>query len=924
VSVNQDLLRRDVRLLGDLLGDCITELVGSEALALVEEIRYLARQRRSGAEDERPAAEARMAERIRQLSESEARIVSRAFSVYFDLANLAEDRHRVRVLRSREAECDPAPRKESLGAAILDLKSAGFSAPEVQQAIDRLAVELVFTAHPSEAKRRLVRSKVRRMREAIEELDRQDLLPRERRRLETRLRTELTVLWQTEFLRPTRPTVLDEVERGLSFLPHLWSVVPQVFRDLRRALRQGWSDHEFRVPVFLQFGSWIGGDRDGHPDVRAPITERTLLRMRSAAIDKHLAVCEEMCDFLTISADEVPVDHRLAARLSEAAARWPELDAVTHEGSPGEIYRHWLAVIRWRLERSRTWDLGSPLATGAYRDGRELAADLEVMIDCLPPKRAEQPVEDELSSWLDLARVFGLHTARLDVRQDARRYCEVITELFAKLGVVDDFTSLPEPERQAVLARTMPWRGTIAREGLSENTLEALDLFQLLERAMRTFGAGCLGAHVISLTSAPSDVLTVLWLWRWAQCQVLPADVDPSSVPEQLSIAPLFEKIGDLKRSPATLEAILENPVYTSHLAKLDNRQMVMVGYSDSTKDGGYLAACWGLYRGQSELQRVADRYGVQLTFFHGRGGSLGRGGGPAARGIFSLPPDALDGSLRLTEQGEVLAERYDDEQIAYRHLEQVTSATLLASALPARTVKPAWSGTMEQLSRVSFDAYRALVEEPGFIEYFGAATPIDEIEQLPIGSRPSRRRGQRTLDDLRAIPWVFSWTQNRCIIPAWYGLGAAAQQLRERDPNTWQTMYEMYRQWPFFQATIDNAALALAKADMYIAGRYAELAESEEVRSRIWTLLSAERDRTRQAIIELTGGTDLLSPTPWLQQSIDVRNPYIDPLNLIQIELLRRRRALPPEASIEEQERLRGLLRLTVQGIAAGMRTTG
>ena len=330
------------------------------------------------------------------------------------------------------------------------------------------------------------------------------------------------------------------------------------------------------------------------------------------------------------------------------------------------------------------------------------------------------------------------------------------------------------------------------------------------------------------------------------------------------------------------------------------------------------------MYRAQSDLQRVADRFGVKLTFFHGRGGSLGRGGGPAARGIYSLPPDALDGSLRLTEQGEVLAERYDDDQIAYRHLEQVTSATLLASALPARTAKPAWTVIMDQLSRRSYEVYRDLVDQPGFIEFFGSATPIDEIESLNIGSRPARRRGERTLADLRAIPWVFSWTQNRCMIPAWYGLGTAMVEVLDSRPGDWKTVYEMFRQWPFFQATIDNASLALAKADTFIAGRYAELVQNGEVRERIGTMIAAERDRSRRAILALTGGAELLSTTPWLQASIDARNPYIDPLNLIQIELVRRRRSLPADTPPEDAERLRGLLRLTVQGIAAGMRTTG
>jgi phosphoenolpyruvate carboxylase len=513
---------------------------------------------------------------------------------------------------------------------------------------------------------------------------------------------------------------------------------------------------------------------------------------------------------------------------------------------------------------------------------------------------------------------------RLDVRQDARFYCDVMHELLSRLGVTDGFITLDESERQSVLARTIPWKSDIPREGLSPQTTETLDLFQLLQAAIQTYGPNCLGSHIISLTSAPSDVLTVLWLWRWAQSIAHPPGTDVAALPDQLPIVPLFEKIGDLKRGPATLAAMLEQPLYAAHVSRQGSRQVIMVGYSDSTKDGGYLAACWGLYRAQSDLHRVADRFGVKLTFFHGRGGSLGRGGGPAARGIYSLPPDALDGSLRLTEQGEVLAERYDDDQIAYRHLEQVTTATLLASALPARTAKPAWAGLMEQLSSRSYDVYRNLVDQPGFIEYFGSATPIDEIESLNIGSRPARRRGERTLADLRAIPWVFSWTQNRCLIPAWYGLGTALVELLDGDPSGWQTVFEMYRQWPFMQATIDNAALALAKADVFIASCYADLVQNEEARQRIASLIFTERNRACRAILALTGGSELLSTTPWLQASIDARNPYIDPLNLIQIELIRRRRELPADTPAEDAESLRGLLRLTVQGIAAGMRTTG
>ncbi|WP_397571482.1 phosphoenolpyruvate carboxylase [Schlesneria sp. T3-172] len=918
--VNNELLRRDVRTLGDMLGDVIRELAGESALERVEQIRKVARERRSGVEE----AEGELAALIEALDEPTARDVTRAFSIFFDLANIAEDRHRVRILRSRELERHPQPRSESIGEAIAKLKGAGFTPVETQSALDRLAIELVFTAHPSEAKRRSLRVKLRRMRQALEDLDLADLLPRERQKLENLLRTEMTALWQTEFLRPNRPTVLQEVRRGLTIAPRLWEVVPGIYDDLRRALEVSYPGVEFRLPLFLKFGSWIGGDRDGHPHVTRDVTAQTLLWLREAAIEAHLKQCRQLSEFLSISTKESSLGPQLNDEFDAATKKWPVILERVQTIPSTESCRLWLAVIEWRLEQSFGTSIGEKLPEGAYRDGAELEQDVLKLVNSLEGLGTLHLIRNELLPWLDLVRVFGLHMNRLDVRQDARRHIEALTEIFAKAGITANFEALPEEERQEVLTRTMPWKEEISHDGLSPHVVETLELFRLLHAAMATFGPSCVGSHIISLTSAPSDMLSVLWLWRWAQSVGNPPGTDVANLEDQLAIAPLFEKIGDLRRGPETLEAILKHPVYASHVQKLGSRQIVMVGYSDSTKDGGYLAACWGLYRSQSELQRTADRYGVKLTFFHGRGGSLGRGGGPAARGIYSLPPEALDGSLRLTEQGEVLAERYDDDQIAYRHLEQVTSATLLASALPARTAKPAWSVIMEQLSRRSYQAYRELVDQPGFIEFFSSATPIDEIESLNIGSRPARRRGERTLADLRAIPWVFSWTQNRSMIPAWYGLGTALTEVLEERPNDWQTLYEMYRQWPFFQATIENAALALAKADEFISSRYADLVQNTEVRDLLGGLIDVERDRSRKTILALTGGTDLLSATPWLQASIDARNPYIDPLNLIQIELVQRRRSLPADTPPEDAERLGGLLRLTVQGIAAGMRTTG
>jgi phosphoenolpyruvate carboxylase len=911
-----DLLRRDVRFLGGLLDDVIRDLEGPEALAMVEEVRSLARRRRAGGHD----AERLLAARIDALDEKQARIIARAFSIYFDLANIAEDRQRVRVLRDRERSRHPEPLGESLPAAVAELADLGMPAADVQRHLDALRVELVFTAHPSEAKRRSIRAKLRRMRRGLRELDRQDLLPRERAAHEAAISDELAVLWQTEFLRPSRPTVGDEVERGLSIMPRLWEAVPQVHAALRAGLEARYPGVAFRIPAFLTFGSWMGGDRDGNPFVTADVTARTLLRLRAAAIEQHVAWCRQLHDLLTISRRATAGADALEERLAVIAARWPDVAAAVEPLAAHETYRRWLRMIRLRLERSQCDDLGAAPAPEAYRSGAELEADVALLVECLVRDHGAAG-DSPARRWLDLVRTFGLHMTRLDVRQDARAYRDIMAEILAAAGVVasaDAYRGLDDAAASRLLVDSIGAVGDVPRAGLGPLATDTLALFDVLHAAVVRFGSECVGGAIVSLTRCPADVLSVLWLWRQAGRRA--RDAGGPVAATDIAVVPLFEKIHDLARADDTLAAILDVPAYRDHLRGRGDRQLVMVGYSDSTKDGGYLAACCGLQSAQERLHAAARGRGVALTFFHGRGGSLGRGGGPAARGILSLPAETLDGTLRLTEQGEVLAERYDDVEIARRHLEQVTWATLVASSVRRGEPAAEWTALVARMAERSWAVYRDLVDQPGFIGYFSQTTPIDDIENLPIASRPARRRGERTLDDLRAIPWVFAWTQSRCMIPAWYGLGTALAEVKYEDRQAWQRICDMYRQWPFFQATIDNATLALAKADMYVAQRYAELAADDEARRRIWLRIAAERDRTRQAILDIVGGGELLATTPWFQRSIEARNPSVDPLNLVQIEFMRRRR----EAVTATEPPYRDLLRLCVQGIASGMRTTG
>jgi phosphoenolpyruvate carboxylase len=909
----REKLGAEIHFLGRILGDVIREQAGTALFELEEEIRLGARARREGT----PDAERALGARIRSMTETEARTVVRAFTLFFDVMNLAEDRERVRVLRERERARSPEPRSESMEEAVLLMRKAGLDAAGSQALLDLLSIGLVFTAHPTEAKRRSVRTKVRLLRQSLTQLDDADLLPRERERIITRIRSVLTGLWQTDLIRPRRPSVLEEVEVGLYFAATLWEVTPDIFADLDRALGKIYPGSSFRLPPFLGFGSWIGGDRDGNPFVSARVTELTLMRMRAAAVDAHLARCRLLFDELTTSERQVPASRDLREAVEQRSREYAEVPKLLEPLSPHETYRRFLKTVEWRLQRTRAMESLDRLPAGAYRTGTELAADLLMIRDSLRLNKGVAIVEGNLQAWLWQTEIFGLHFARLDFRQESGRNTRVVAEIARALGLCPDYESLDEGERRALLRDSIGSHREIPREALSADAGEALDACDVLRHAAASVGHEALGGNIISMTHRVSDILAALWLMELRPGQK--ADSMPV-----MDIIPLFETIQDLAHAREMVLDMLEDPAYRRHLARRGNVQIVMIGYSDSTKDGGYLAACWALYKTQSVLSKVAQEQHVRLIFFHGRGGSLGRGGGPAARSILALPPESLGAGLRMTEQGEVLADRYDDPRIAGRHLEQVIWATVAASVQPLTPPREEWQAAMEELAGEALAAYRALIEEPRFLSYFEQATPILEIESLPIASRPAHRTGARGLSDLRAIPWVFAWTQNRCMIPAWYGIGSAFQAFARAHPDGWETLRAMYQGWPFFRATIDNAVLALAKSDMDIGRSYAELVEDAETREKIWGMISAEYGRSRDSVLRANGQPELLEEVGWLQHSIRLRNPNTDPLNLLQIEWLRRLREAERRGDEAQQRECRELLRLTIEGVAAGMRTTG
>jgi phosphoenolpyruvate carboxylase len=909
---NDEEIRQEIDQLGRMFGEVVRHFQGDQAFDLIERVRHLARQFTRG---DRAAGD-ELNGILRSLSLEQLRIVTRAFSTFLELANLAEDRQRVRILRSREAQAYPQPYKESIQAAIVALRERGMTATEVQQVLRRVRAELVFTAHPTEAKRRSLRSKMRAIRGLMGELDSRQLLPAEEKFLRSQLRGELSKLWKTDFIRPSRPTVSLEVYRGLSFQPVLWATVPKIFRELREAVSANFPDSDVEYSHVLSFGSWMGGDRDGHPFVTPQITAQTCQWLRLAALETHLEVRSQLADSLSISRRQSPACEQVEVQIEAACQRWPELVYEVSQHGEQESYRRWLRVIRWRLERTSIVGLAGPPPDGAYASAEEFSADVEIIRRVLVADGNPEVAENEVQTWLDQIAVFGFHTARLDIRQHSVVYRDVINELWRAAGIVADAAALDEAKRQRLLADTLDSAATVRPKDLSAKAKETLDLFQTIRRVARSFGMRALGGHVVSMTHQPSDLLTVLWFWKWSE------QTDgghPADAELRLPIIPLFETISDLKRAPQILSGLLDTPSYRDWVRAQGDKQTVMIGYSDSTKDGGYLAACWALQRGQEELFQIARERGVHVTFFHGRGGSLGRGGGPAARAILSLPSAAFDGSLRLTEQGEILAERYDDAHIAYRHLEQVIWSVLTASTRSADHIQDQWRTRMDQFAEVSYRAYRKLVDHKSFGNFFRHATPITDIESLHIASRPARRTASDRIEDLRAIPWVFAWTQSRCLLPAWYGVGTAFGELLDSAPQSIEELRTMYGSWPFFRAMIDNAVLAVAKSSRLVFEHYGQLTQMDPGCREILAEIDREWERTDAALRAVTGCEELLDDVPWLKRSIIVRNGYVDPLNLIQAELQTRGETGKPPS-----EELAHLRHLVVKGIAAGMRTTG
>jgi phosphoenolpyruvate carboxylase len=911
-----DTLSGEIRKLGHILGEIIVKLEGKDIFDLEERLRLLAKSSRGGDLQ----AERALRDAVHLLTVSEAARMAMAFTVYFELVNLAEETHRVRLLRQRRRAQyrvpGTPPMRESIGAALRELKARNVPAETVQSLLDKLSIELVFTAHPTEAKRRTMLNKLQRLSQRLhnsEALIEDEVTGIANPRA---LEREITSLWLTDRSRTTRPEVTDEVLTGLWYFDTtLWQTVPLLQDELERALTDTYPT--VKAPTrWITFGSWMGGDRDGNPNVTPAVTAKTLMLHRRLALDKLQVSLRELSRQLSVSSRLDGISPELAQRLQDGGHSDAQMRAL-RDRYPHEPYRLALAGMRARLleaekVESPEWLLDRREGVGTVVKTGEIAELLDLIGESLSSHRASLLAEGGLHRLRQQVALFGLSVARLDVRQHSMRHETAMTEILKSIGASPDYSVLSEEEKLALLGRVLASPAPALPDNFTPETGDVVGSLRVLKRAIELFGEECAGVYVISMTHDLSDIIEVMVFQHF--------------VGVSLDIAPLFETLGDLEAAPGILHQMFDFAPYRDHLRTRKDHQQIMLGYSDSNKDCGYLTANWALFQAQETISSVCRKRGLGLTLFHGRGGSIARGGGPAAKAILAQPCGCYDSKIRVTEQGEVLSTRYHDPDLAFRIIEQMTYGVLLgAEAAQKDAVVPeTWRRAMAEMSKLAYGAYEALVhKDPEFIEFWRTATPIEEISGLKLGSRPTFRKATKSVEDLRAIPWVFSWMQSRFVFPGWYGLGSALEQFAGKGPEQAELLRAMYREWMFFKATIDNAQLTLLKADMQIAFHYALLVPEESIRVRIFDTIAEEFSRTEHAILAITGQKTLLEREPVLAKSVQLRNPYIDPLNYIQVEMIRRLRGLENKQS-EEADALRAVIELTINGVSGGLKNTG
>jgi phosphoenolpyruvate carboxylase len=907
-------LRRDVKLLGQMLGEILVNHGGKELFDKVEQIRIMCKSLRTQFDQE---TYVKLQEEITGLSSPMRKQIIRAFSMYFHLINAAEQNHRIRRRRQYQLQDESIVQPTSIESAILSLKENRINEDMIQDVLNTLSLELVITAHPTEATKRSILEIQSRIAVILKNLDHPLLTNRERKKLEESLFNEVTILWQTDELRHHKPSVMDEVRNGLYYFDQtLFEVLPEIHRELEACLEKYYPQTAWEVPNFLRFGSWIGGDRDGNPNVTHDVTWGTLYRQRKLVLKKYKEVLVDLMKRYSHSTTRVEVSEELLQLLEE------EEDRYLSDGKKWpvetEVYRRIFAIIIERVMQVGKSDIG-------YKSADELLEDLYVIHRSL---KKHHPAQHELKTIQRLIRqvqLFGFHLATLDIRNHSGEHEAAITEILRKVGISDNYAELAEEEKMDILQNILmdPRPLLLLHEDYSEETQEMIKVFQMIKKAHEEFGKRSISVYLVSMTKSPSDLLEVLVLAKEAGIYRLHVD---GTLESHLNIAPLLETIDDLTAGPKIMKTLFEIPLYRKHLMQMGDQQEIMLGYSDGSKDGGTLTANWKLYKAQVEIHEMAKSYQIGLKFFHGRGGSLGRGGGPLNKSLLSQPAETVGDGVKITEQGEVLSARYLLEDIAYRSLEQATSTLLETAAYVSKEADQghlrddSWVKAIEKISEEAYKKYQSLVfGDPDFLSYFHDATPLKEIGELNIGSRPMSRKNKGRFEDLRAIPWVFAWTQCRQLLPAWYAAGTGLTAFADIDEENLLLLQNMYEKWPFFQSTIDNLQMALMKADITTAKEYLTLVEDQMAAKRIFANILEEYERTKAILLKITGDKELLDHTPNIQDSVHRRNPYVDPLNFLQVELIKELRLKD-----EPNEELLTQVLLTISGISAGLRNTG
>jgi phosphoenolpyruvate carboxylase len=931
-SAKDRSLRRDVRSLGALLGRVLVEQAGQELFDTVEELRRLMIQHRERVRQGNSAGElmARAQAMISEMDLARAYQVTKAFAIYFELANLAETNHRKRRRRARQLERQQATLPGSFHGTLLRMKKAGISSEAVLAALRQVMVTPVFTAHPTEVARQTVLLKRRRISGQLERLDRLPLTVGEALRCEQIIHAEIASLWQTDEVRQAKPTVDDEIRMGLRYFRlSLFEALPRIYSEVAESVRDvyGVVLDVAELPNLLNFGSWIGGDRDGNPLVKPECVKDALELARTVILREYIREVEFSTDCLSSSVRQADASAEILSRLAQYKGSMPGAAMLWGSGNTVELYRRFLSYVVYRLQRSRE---GSGVQ-GSYKGATEFESDLVMLRSSLMANRGQRLAEAFVDPLLLQLRTFGFHLQVLDVRQHARVHAEVLQEISA--GKIDLKKIAPGNAelrktklRRTELRMTAPAlvAGVASPEGseASPQTRELIETFRTIQRLKRAYPAQSIRQYIISGTESEDDVLNVVRLAKACGVRLAGSgDDEPRLDDPGLMPVPLFESIDSLRAAGGAMRRLWQHPDYQPLLDSWGRWQEVMLGYSDSNKDGGMLTSTWELHKVHRDLHGVARECGVKLRIFHGRGGTVGRGGGPTHAAILAQPEGCFSGRIRITEQGEVLNWKYADAVLAEWNLELMIAASL--EALTRSGSQPQdqtrWEEAMEEMSGEAYRVYRHdIAENAEVLEYFEQATPVQDLDSARIGSRPSRRTRGRRLEDLRAIPWVFGWMQSRHAVPAWYGVGQGLQSFANKGRGHDRLLRQMLGHFSLFSDLVRNVELGMAKADLHIARVYSGLVKNTQLSTRVFTMLEDEFLRSRSMILRITGQRELLARNRVLARSIALRNPYVDPMSLIQVELLRRKQQGRDLAKLEYP------LGATINGIAAGLHNTG